>query len=160
MKRSGFKPARPPRPATQTTYTPRARAPAPAAAPDLRPVAAVAKDGAIQHRGYMALVRALPCARCGRPGPSQFCHADILGTGGKGMGLKSDCRLGWPGCGPHDGLTGCHWVVGTSGVYSKEQRHEFESAAGRRTRATIIELGLWPGRMGLWPIDAQARNVP
>lgn len=108
----------------------------------------VEKDAPVQHQGYMALVRLQPCQRCGwyRKGWMQFCHADE----GKGMGIKSDCRLGWSGCGPHDGLPGCHWIVGTSGQLSKEERREFERWAGRRTRSTIVMNGQWPKRLPKW----------
>ena len=73
MKRSGFKPSRPPRPATQTTYTPRARALAPAAAPDLRPVVAVPKPApckpgkrtpTAEERAWMDAITALGCISC------------------------------------------------------------------------------------------------
>lgn len=113
------------------------------------------KDNPIQHEGYMALVRKLPCELCGIHGYSQFCHADIIGAGGKGKGIRSDCRLGWPGCGPHfDGKfrmqPGCHWRVGTSGHLTKEQRHEFEKDAGARTRALIEQSGMWPVDLPRW----------
>jgi hypothetical protein len=111
-----------------------------------RAVVTVAKDAPIQHQGYMGLVRALPCAMCGRRGPSQFCHADQ----GKGLALKSDCRLGWPGCGPHDGRPGCHWFVGSSGRMGKQARREFEAAAAARTRVDILATGKWPERLPLW----------
>lgn len=106
------------------------------------------KDAPVQHQGYMALVRLQPCQRCGwyRKGFMQFCHADE----GKGMGIKSDCRLGWSGCGPHDGLPGCHWIVGTSGQLSREERREFERWAGQRTRSTIVMNGQWPKRLPKW----------
>lgn len=128
----------------------------------------VPKDNPLQHEGYMAAVRKLPCYGCGVRGLTQFCHADILGAGGKGQGIKSDCRLGWPGCGPSplqnswftagDGPTlpntagnGCHWYVGTSGQMPKLERHEFEAQAGRETRATIKRMGLWPADLPDWP---------
>lgn len=107
----------------------------------------IAKEGAIQHAGYMAAVRGLACARCGYSAKrSQFCHADE----GKGTGLKTDCRRGWPGCGPHDGEPGCHWIVGTSGRIAKADRREYEAGAGARTRAKIIAAGLWPARLPMW----------
>ena len=87
------------------------------AGPD-RAVVSVPKERAIQHAGYMAAVRKLPCGMCETGGFTQFCHADE----GKGMGIKTDCRLGWPGCGPHDGEPGCHWLIGTSGRLSRSER--------------------------------------
>ena len=108
--------------------------------------APIPKENALQHAGYMAAVRLLPCARCGISGFSQFCHADE----GKGAAIKTDCRLGWPGCGPHHGRPGCHWYVGTSGRMLKAERREFERQAGARTRALIIAAGQWPKRLPLW----------
>lgn len=143
MKRTGF--ARwTPKPARQMDYQPRPRAPA-LRMPDTRDrmTAPVPKDQPLQHAGYMRLVRLLPCAMCGRAGPSQFCHSDE----GKGMGLKTDCRLGWPGCGPHDGRPGCHWFVGTSGRMGKAARREFEAKAARLTRQEIVDRGLWPASL-------------
>jgi len=106
----------------------------------------IPKENALQHLGYMALVRKLPCARCGIVGFSQFCHADE----GKGGAIKTDCRRGWPGCGPHNGQPGCHWYVGTSGRMPKAERRAFEEQAGQSTRATIIAAGQWPKRLPLW----------
>ena len=161
MKRTAFKSKGlpPPRPAKQLDgYTPRARPMAvPAVAANASRFAPQPKDNPLQHAGYMALVRRLACARCGRPGPSQFCHADILGAGGKGKGIKSDVRLGWPGCGPdiRTGAPGCHWIVGTSGKLTKGERHAFEAAAGAQTRAKILTAGTWPARLPRWPGDIE-----
>jgi hypothetical protein len=113
----------------------------------------VPKDNPVQSETYMAAVRQLACDRCGIEGYTQFCHADILGRGGKGKGLRSDCRLGWPGCGPHGSEPGCHWYVGTSGKMSKAERHEYEAAAGRRTRAAIRAAGAWPKDLAPWSED-------
>jgi hypothetical protein len=99
--------------------------------------APIEKEGAIQHAGYMRLVRALPCAHCGIAGPSQFCHSDE----GKGMGIKSDCRYGWPGCAV------CHDLVGTQRIYAKENRRRIEADMAAKTRAQITALGQWPANL-------------
>jgi hypothetical protein len=39
-----------------------------------------------RDKAYRAFIVPLPCACCGRPGPSQFAHMRSLGGGG--MGLK------------------------------------------------------------------------
>lgn len=157
MKRSGFKVQRPPgarlaKVAKQISadYTLQPR-PVVRAEPNAgHRHRAVPKDAPLQHEGYMALVRRLPCIRCGVVGFSQFCHADE----GKGMGLKTDCRLGWPGCGPRDSDTpGCHWYVGTSGRMGKEARRQFEAMAGRETREAIRSLGQWPATLPAWAED-------
>ena len=101
----------------------------------------VEKDNPIQHAGYMNVVRSLPCARCGHPPRSQFCHSDE----GKGTGIKSDCRLGWPGCAQ------CHYDIGTARIYPKEQRRQIEAELARRTRHQVESMGLWPKNLPRWP---------
>lgn len=107
---------------------------------------AVEKENMIQHAGYMDVVRSLPCARCGKPPRSQFCHSDE----GKGTGIKSDCRLGWPGCAQ------CHHDIGTARIYPKEQRRQIEAEYARRTRHQIESMGLWPKNLPRWSDADQA----
>lgn len=151
MKRTAFKAkVPPPRPVKRMdgyTLKPRPMA-VPVVAANASVFAPQPKVEVLQHLGYMALVRKLPCDRCGwyRKGFMQFCHADE----GKGTGTKTDCRLGWPGCGPHDGLPGCHYLIGTQRILPKEERREFERQASARTRAKIIAAGTWPARLPLW----------
>lgn len=142
MKRSGFK---------RKVYE---RAPQPLliAGPEFKYATAalfrapVPKDEPLQHEVYMDVVRALPCARCSIVGFTQFCHADES----KGMGIKTDCRLGWPGCGPSFNNPGCHWYVGTSGRMGKQERRLFEQAAGVATRYIVDQMGLWPAELPKW----------
>lgn len=155
MKRSGFKVQRPPgarlaKVAKQigAEYTLRPREVAVAVAA-MVPAVPVPKEGAIQHEGYMAAARKLPCARCGIAGFTQFCHADE----GKGERIKTDCRRGWPGCGPHGTEPGCHWLVGSSGRLGKAGRREFEAEAGRLTREAIRFMGQWPATLPAWADD-------
>lgn len=157
MKRSGFARRAPPRREARQWDGDAAPSQQPArlvlVAPAARPVVTIQKENALQHLGYMDAVRGLACARCGYSAArSQFCHADM----GKGQGIKTDCRRGWPGCGPHDDLPGCHWEVGTSGRMPKLERREFEGLAGDQTRATVERLGLWPPSLPRWPADDQA----
>lgn len=105
------------------------------------------KERASQNRAFMAAVRAIGrCMRCGwvpppdSRGAIQFCHRDQ----GKGTGLKTDVRLGWAGCGPHDGLPGCHWIVGTSGQLEKSARRAEEDRLAELTQQELESLGLWP----------------
>lgn len=145
MKRTGF---------ARKTYTPPPAAPLRALT---RPVNyGVADDRAncrpkerpVVSEAYRDLVRAMPCMHCGRPPRSQFCHADQS----KGMGMKTDDRRGWPGCGPDlaTGQPGCHWLIGTSGRIPKEQRRELEALYGAQTRTVIIEAGKWPKNLPPW----------
>ena len=103
--------------------------------------APVEKENLIQHAGYMDVVRSLPCERCGHPPRSQFCHSDE----GKGAGIKSDCRNGWPGCAQ------CHHDIGTARIYPKEQRRQLEAELARRTRHKVESMGLWPKSLPRWP---------
>jgi hypothetical protein len=109
--------------------------------------AQVTKENASQHQGYMAAVRDLGyCMLCGRSCRPQFCHGDM----GKGERIKTDVRLGWPGCGPGDHGPGCHWIVGTSGQYEKYERRELEAELARKTRAAVIAAGTWPSSLPAW----------
>jgi hypothetical protein len=146
MKRTGFKPR---------VYDPPPPAPARALVQPVNyarisandAVVTVDKENPLVSEAYRELVRAMPCAHCGRPPRSQFCHADM----GKGAGLKTDDRRGWPGCGPHgDHQPGCHWLVGTSGRIPKAERRALEERYGAQTRAAILAAGKWPKNLPLW----------
>lgn len=104
------------------------------------PAAPVEKENLLQHAGYMNAVRSLPCAHCGKGPRSVFCHSDE----GKGAGIKSDCRNGWPGC--HE----CHDAIGTRRIYDKAMRRALEAAMAKSTRKQIQSLGLWPKTLPLW----------
>ena len=126
-------------------YTPPPRAP-------LRPVerratyagrttlVLVPKENVIQHSGYMNVVRALPCMHCGRPPRSDFAHADQ----GKGIGIKTDSRRGFPLC------RTCHHLIGSTGALGREERRRLETEYGARTRAQIEADGTWPARLPRW----------
>lgn len=101
--------------------------------------APVAKERVLQHEGYMRLVRTMACIRCGVAGV-QFCHADM----GKGTGIKTDCRRGFPAC-PR-----CHWLLGSSGQIHRAQRREMEARYGRQTREFVLASGLWPAGLPKW----------
>lgn len=113
-----------------------------------RLVVPVPKECVIQHRGYMDIVRGMHCAHCGRQPRSEFCHADQ----GKGIGIKTDCRLGWPGC-SDDLMThreGCHKFIGSRGTFTQAQRRALETRYGEQTRAKVLAAGLWPKDLPLW----------
>jgi hypothetical protein len=137
LRRTGFK---------RKEYQPARSAPLrPLARPVIRIrtsdlVVACPKENALQHAGYMGLVRGLPCIRCGRAPRSQFCHADE----GKGIGIKTDCRRGWPGCAT------CHHMVGSTGTLGKNGRRQFELEAGAITRAAIVLMGAWPSNLPMY----------
>lgn len=104
---------------------------------------AVEKEGAIQSPAYERAAKALGyCMRCDKhstgAGSLDFCHADL----GKGQGLKTDSRRGWPGC------RSCHECVGRE--LSRAARRAVEYLLGVMTRAAIDEAGTWPKRLPRW----------
>lgn len=102
----------------------------------------ITKEHASQHQGYMAAVRRLGyCMRCKTICRPQFCHADF----GKGTGIKTDVRRGWPGC------DSCHRLVGSSGVMRKETRRSEEQRLAAETRREILRRGWWPKTLEVWP---------
>ena len=106
----------------------------------------VEKEDALQDRAYMAAVRTLACAHCGWPPPSQFCHSDE----GKGGMIKTDCRRGWPGCGPRLGEIGCHALLGSTGKLGRDVRRDLERRYAAQTRDKVRALGLWPAGLPEW----------
>lgn len=157
MKRTSFRGNTPPRSKQWTAdELPGPRVPMQALRiPDgkARAIVSLPKENALQHQGYMNLVRAMKCAHCGKAPRSQFCHSDA----GKGKGLKTDCRRGWPGC--VDDLSrnreGCHTLIGSRGVYTKEQRRLLEDKYAAQTRAAILAAGTWPPRLPVWKEEAE-----
>lgn len=118
---------------------------------------AVVKENPLQHAGYMAAVRDLGyCMLCRRSCRPQFCHADM----GKGERIKTDVRRGWPGCGPGDWGNGCHWLVGTSGQYPKDERRALEADLGRRTQEAVKAAGTWPTGLPMLTIQADGSYAP
>ena len=108
--------------------------------------APVPKEDVLTSEAYRRAVRGLECMRCGYPPRSQFCHTDE----GKGAGIKTDDRRGWAGCGPHDGLAGCHHFVGTSGTLPKAERRAEDARLAAKTRETLRARGLWPKSVPEW----------
>ncbi len=106
------------------------------------------KENVLESPAYEAAVRNLGrCMRCGRTCRPQFCHRDE----GKGQGIKTDVREGWAGCGywsPQD--PGCHYIVGTSGTLTKEERRAEDLRLGAITRAAVIAAGTWPKNLPMW----------
>jgi len=104
----------------------------------------VEKECAIQSPSYERAAKALGyCMRCGcqvvpLTGQLEFCHADL----GKGQGIKTDSRRGWPGC------RECHAAVGRHMV--KAVRRAVEYLLGVMTRAAVLEAGTWPKNLPEW----------
>lgn len=107
---------------------------------EVRPMSAQPKESASQSGTYMAAAKGLGfCMLCGwTPTEStslDFCHGDE----GKGMGLKTDVREGWPGC------RRCHEFVGRS--MRREARRAVEQALSAQTRELIEQAGTWPAKL-------------
>jgi len=130
MQRSAIKPKGwpfEPRPVKTTTYTPRPRAAAVAISDGkARMVVQVPKQAYVRDGAYLRWVASLPCAHCGIEGQSQAAHSDDNGAGGKGMGIKASDDTAYPACAPRPGDPGCHWRIGSSGAWSKAERHALE----------------------------------
>ena len=104
----------------------------------------VEKENASQSGAYIAAAKAIGrCMNCHLTGPLEFCHRDQ----GKGFGIKTDVREGWPGCHVCHGLFGGH---NGGGRMQREERRERELELARRTRAAILAAGNWPKNLPLW----------
>lgn len=132
---------------TQSTYTPRPREQAVAVCDGkARMVLPMPKSAPVRSEAYRRLVAAMPCIHCQRPGPSQAAHADE----GKGLQIKSDDRTSFPACATSPGRLGCHDLIGSAGIFSRDERRAIERLYGAKTRAAILEAGAWPASVPLW----------
>ncbi len=133
----GFKrPTWTPKPCKQMDYEPRPRAAAVAVTDTrARMVVQVPKREYVRSETYRRWVATLPCAHCGIVGFSQCAHSDDNGAGGKGMGIKASDDTCYPACGPHGDDPGCHWRIGSSGTWTKAERHALEAIYAENTRA-------------------------
>lgn len=120
----------PRRPVKTIEYTPRPRVAPVAVAGPARACVPVPKERAYRSEAYLRRVAALPCAHCGRPGPSQAAHSDQ----GKGMGIKAGDDTVFPLCADGPARRGCHTLVGATGLYSQEQRRALEQRYAEQTR--------------------------
>ena len=127
-------------------------APAAARAAVIAPVralpAAVVKAIPLRSEAYRRAVAALPCCWCGAVGYSQHAHANE----GKGLGLKTDDRTGFPLCAPRMGVEGCHAAFDQCRLLSggREAHRAAAREWGAWTRAEILRLGMWPARLPQW----------
>jgi hypothetical protein len=102
------------------------------------------KEEALESAAYERAVRDLGyCMRCGWRGRPQFCHRDQ----GKGAGIKTDVREGWPGCASCHGALGGH--TGAARL-PKEVRRAEELHLGFLTRRAVRAAGTWPKSVPDW----------
>ena len=110
---------------------------------------AIGKENAVSYEPYRRLVAELPCMWCGVSGYSQHAHLNR----GKGMGLKTDDRTGFPLCCSRPGIEGCHVAYDQYRLLEsggREAHREYGIEAGRFTRDQILKAGLWPKKVPLW----------
>lgn len=130
LKRRGS----PKREATQCTYTPRPRAVAVAVTnADARMSVPIPKLEPLRDETYRRWVASLPCAHCGKAGPSQCAHGDE----GKGIGIKASDETCFPLCADSPGRRGCHSLIGASGMFTREQRRYLENKYAEKTRKLV-----------------------
>lgn len=101
---------------------------------------------------YRRAVAALPCMWCGICGFSQHAHLNL----GKGMGLKTDDRTGFPLCCTRPDIEGCHVAYDQYRLVDggREAHRDYGLEWGRITRHTIQQRGLWPASLPLWSEEA------
>ena len=106
------------------------------------------KSTPLRSEAYRRAVAALPCIHCGIAGHSQHAHANA----GKGLGLKTDDRAGFPLCAPRPGIEGCHARFDQYRLLPGGR--DAHAAAGERwaacTREVIERSGLWPNGLQPW----------
>ena len=117
-------------------------------APAAGHAAAVPKEAPARSESYRRAVAALPCIHCGIAGHSQHAHANA----GKGLGLKTDDRAGFPLCAPRPGIEGCHARFDQYRLLpgGRDEHAEAGERWAERTRAAVLEAGVWPDRLPRW----------
>lgn len=143
MKRTGFKPRPKPPRHEPMAYTLRVR-PNYARCTVALPVP---KEAPVRSEAYRRLVASLPCIHCGIQGFSQHAHANT----GKGAGIKTDDRRGFPLCCARPGEVGCHAKFDQGALFLKADRREIEQVWIEGTARTIFNNGEWPARVPLLP---------
>lgn len=138
MKRRNIRPKRQPRRVRDPLEYSSHRKPDPPRAVmvsnlDARLTVRLPKERPFRSETYRRLVAAMPCAMCGKPGPSQCAHSDQ----GKGLGIKSTDLDCFPLCADAPLFRGCHSIMGASGTLSKEERQDLEVKFAAKTRAAL-----------------------
>ena len=105
----------------------------------------IPKEAPARSEAYRRAVAELPCSHCGIAGHSQHAHANA----GKGLGLKTDDRAGFPLCAPRPGIEGCHARFDQYRLLPGGR--DAHAAAGdrwaERTRSEVARRGLWPANL-------------
>lgn len=125
--------SKPRREPTQSTYTPRPRAPAVAVAGPARATVAVPKMRPGRDEAHRRAVAALPCVVCGIHGYSQAAHPNT----GKGAGIKADDRECFPLCADRPLIRGCHSAFDQGAMFPKAERRSAETRWIEQTRRAL-----------------------
>jgi hypothetical protein len=110
---------------------------------------AIEKEDVRTSEAYRRAVAQLPCMWCGISGHSQHAHLNL----GKGMGLKTDDRTGFPLCCTRPGIEGCHVAYDQYRLIEgggREAHRTYGLEWGRITRDTIFTSGQWPKNLPKW----------
>lgn len=112
------------------------------------PAPAILKDCPLRSENYRRAVAMLPCCWCGSIGYSQHAHANA----GKGLGLKTDDRTGFPLCSQRPGIEGCHAAFDQYRLLhgGREAHRAAALDWGAATRDEILRQGTWPARLPIW----------
>ena len=143
-RRAGVSPETPVAPATPVTRLARPANYAPATGH----ATALKKDAPARSEAYRRIVAAMPCIHCGIAGYSQHAHANA----GKGKGIKTDDRMGFPLCAARPGVEGCHAAFDQYRLLpgGRDEHAEAGERWAERTRAAVLEAGVWPNRLPRW----------
>jgi len=117
---------------------------------------AVRKEKTVESEAYRRLVAQLPCMWCGIEGYSQHAHLNY----GKGLGMKTDDRTGFPLCCSRPGTEGCHVAYDNYRLLEsggRDAHRQYGLEAGRFTREQVLKAGLWPASLPRW-VEAQAQT--
>lgn len=112
------------------------------------PAPAAEKDVILRSEAYRRATAGMRCMWCGIAGFSQHAHLNL----GKGLGLKTDDRTGFPLCACRPGVEGCHAAYDQYRLVpgGREGHRVYGLEWGRITRAEILSLGLWPINLPHW----------
>lgn len=94
------------------------------------------KSKPVRSEAYRRAVAGLRCWHCNRWGHSQAAHGDA----GKGMGMKACDLTCYPACGPNGGTPGCHYLIGSTGQFTRDERRELEQRAAAETQQELIRM--------------------
>lgn len=154
MKRVGFAPRTPRREATQSTYSPRPRAPAVAVSDGkARMSVPVPKRPAVRSDALREAYRLLPCQfidangyLCGRQDGTVCCCHSNWGEHGKGMARKADDSRAASGC------SQCHAELDQGHRWDADEKRSKWQGAHERSVRLLVSMGLWPADIPVPPL--------